>query len=92
MGLEPLTEQRLAAAAVEAFSAELRVVGTDTLANFKLLHILPDGGDNTDSFVAYQRASMSENVAGRWKDGGGLLRTGNKRKLFGDRPYVLAHE
>lgn len=52
MGLEMLAQQSLATTAVEALSAKLRVVGADTLANFKTLHRLSDSSNDTNSLVA----------------------------------------
>jgi hypothetical protein len=42
----------LAPSAVEALSAELRVVGADTLANLEILDSWSDRSNDTDSLVA----------------------------------------
>lgn len=52
MGLKVLTEQGLATTAVEALSAELRVVSADAFSDLEPLHILADSSDDTNSLVA----------------------------------------
>jgi hypothetical protein len=54
VGLEMLAEQLLAAAAVEAFSAKLRVVGNDTLPDLETLDLGANGSNHTNSLVAYE--------------------------------------
>lgn len=52
MGLEILAQQSLTTAAVEAFTAELRVIRANAVTNGEALHVLSDRGDNTNSLVA----------------------------------------
>lgn len=52
MGLEVLTEQLVATTAVEACSAQLGVIGDDSLANFEVFDLGSNGRDNADGFVA----------------------------------------
>ena len=58
MSFKVLTEERLSTAAVEAFSAELRVVGTDSLADLEILDTWSDGGNDTDSLVAWNKREL----------------------------------
>jgi hypothetical protein len=52
VGLEVLAEQFISTAAVEAGSAQLRVIRNDTLANLEIFDFWSDGGDDADGFVA----------------------------------------
>ena len=52
MSLEVLAEQSLTTTTVEAFSAELRVIGADTLANDEVLYGRSDSSNDTDGLVA----------------------------------------
>lgn len=51
MSFEVLAEKSLAPAAVEAFAAELGVVGANTFANCESLHIFANRSDDTDGFM-----------------------------------------
>jgi hypothetical protein len=52
VSLEVLTEQLITTTAVEACSAQLGVIGDDSLANLEVFDLGSNGGDNADSFVA----------------------------------------
>lgn len=52
VGLEVLTEKLLPTTAVEAFSAKLRVVGTNAVADLESLDLGSNIGNDTDSLVA----------------------------------------
>jgi hypothetical protein len=47
-----LAEQLIAATAVEALAAELRVIGHNTLTNLEALDLGTDSSDNTNSLMA----------------------------------------
>jgi hypothetical protein len=52
MGMEVLAEQLIAATAVEALAAELRVVRNDTVADFEAFDLGTHSRNNTDGFMA----------------------------------------
>lgn len=52
MGLEVLTEQLIPTTAVEACSAQLGVIGDDSLADLEVFDLGSNGGDYADGFVA----------------------------------------
>lgn len=64
MCLKVLAEELVAATAVEALAAELRVVGNDALADLEPLDFGSDGRNDTDRFVAYRCGSMLVNGVG----------------------------
>lgn len=49
-----LAEQFLTTAAIEAFTAELRVVGNDTFSELETLDLGPNSSNDTNSFMAYE--------------------------------------
>ena len=51
MGLKVLAEESLATSTIETMATEFRIIGTNTIANFKPLDILSDCGDFTDSLM-----------------------------------------
>jgi hypothetical protein len=65
MGLEMLTQQQLAAAAVEALAAELRVVGADTVAEAEgaFLDVAPERGHHANGLVAGDQGKTREEFA-----------------------------
>jgi len=60
VGLEILTEELLPATAVEAFSAELRVVSNYSIANLEALDIRPNGSNDTDGFVTRDQWELGQ--------------------------------
>jgi hypothetical protein len=52
VGLEVLAEQLIATTAVEAGSAQLRVIRNDTLADLEVFDFWPHSGDDADGFMA----------------------------------------
>lgn len=74
MSFKVLAKEGLSATAIEAFSTQLRVVGTDSIANDKRFDALSDGGNDANSLMAWEK---SESICGD----GVLERTGDKRKL-----------
>lgn len=46
-----LTEQLITTTAVEACSAQLGVIGDDSLADLEVFDFGPNGGDNADGFM-----------------------------------------
>lgn len=73
MGLEVLAQQSLAAAAVETLTAELRVVGTYSVAGQEVLNVLSNGGYDADGLVAWGVLEMLEGresaVVRTWDEG-----------------------
>jgi hypothetical protein len=61
MGLEMLTEQLLAASAVKALSAKLRVIGNHSISNCETLDFGPHSCHHTNSFVTCEiKSTMSK--------------------------------
>jgi hypothetical protein len=52
VGLEVLAEQFITTTAVEAGSAQLRVIRNNTLSDLEIFDFWSDGGDDADGFVA----------------------------------------
>jgi hypothetical protein len=52
VGLEVLAEQFISTTAVEAGSAQLRVIRNNTLADLEIFDFWSDGRDDADGFVA----------------------------------------
>jgi hypothetical protein len=54
MSFKVLAEQFLTTAAIEAFTAELRVVGNDTVSELETLDLGSNSSNDTNSFMAYE--------------------------------------
>lgn len=54
MSFKVLAEQFLTTAAIEAFTAKLRVVGDDTVSKLETLNLGAYRSNNTNSFMAYK--------------------------------------
>jgi hypothetical protein len=52
MGLEVLAQKLISSTAVKALSAELRVIGNNSVANLESLHFGAKAGNNTDGLMA----------------------------------------
>ena len=63
MSFEMFTEQLLAATTVEAFAAELGVIGTDSLSDLKAFHVLSHGCDNTHGLVCCVEGEPGQKLA-----------------------------
>lgn len=62
-GTYVLTEQALAASAVEAVAAQFRVVRRHAVADLECRHLGPDGGDDTHGFVARDEGELGDKLA-----------------------------
>lgn len=58
-----LTEQTLAAAAVEAVVAQLRDVGRDAITNLEVGHLGADGGHHADGLMARDERKLGDELA-----------------------------
>lgn len=58
-----LAEQKLPATAVEAFSAELRIVRTDALAELEVFDVLPHACDHADGFMTGDQGEFGQELA-----------------------------
>lgn len=58
MSLEMLTEQLITTTAVEACSAQLGVVGDDSLADLKVFDLGSNGGDNANGLMARDQREL----------------------------------
>jgi hypothetical protein len=54
MSFKMLAEQFLTTAAVEAFTAELRVVGNDTVSELETFDLGSNSSNDTNSFMTYE--------------------------------------
>jgi hypothetical protein len=58
MSLEVFTEQLVSTAAVEAFTAQLRVVSNDPLADLEALDVRANRRDDTNCFVTRHQGEL----------------------------------
>jgi hypothetical protein len=63
MGREVLAEELVAATAVEAVAAELRVVGSDTVANGEALDVVGHGNNLTNGLVSRNQGEFGNELA-----------------------------
>jgi hypothetical protein len=63
MSFKVLAEQQLATTAVEAFTAELGVVCTDSFSNLEAFHVLAHGCDDTDGLMAGDERELGQKLS-----------------------------